>query len=282
MWTLSTVAKAITGTAVVLMLCAAGVALNAQQSPKAKINTAQPRSAKPSDQEVLVQWAQANSICRDGPYSLEEGPCATRTRLDNELEVRGYCFGQGATAGYQQSWAKCMTADEVAAASARFEEEAATSEQEYAFRQYEAHSVVVTSFMKAPIGWLQKDFDVTIAYDGCWTVEGVTQCHIAHPDPRLCPSRTPCTDLTFDFESGRLTGLGFGLDKENWDVLRSRAETLPGAPIIQQGAVGPMTITSVSWPANELYLSFLQYSGTDIRGGPIAAPFRVGLRNHLP
>ena len=107
------------GITILAVLCIGGalgafVVVKFSASPKSQAPETAPLLAGPegaSEQVVaLIQrWDEANDACRRSAAEKMEKGCIARGELDAQLERLGWCFGEGAEAGYLAKWAPCRT-----------------------------------------------------------------------------------------------------------------------------------------------------------------------------
>ena len=64
---------------------------------------------RPSDDDVIARWQEANGFCRGGSGDQAEtwAWCAVRDSLDQVLGTRGWCYGKKEQAGFEMTWHKC-------------------------------------------------------------------------------------------------------------------------------------------------------------------------------
>lgn len=62
-------------------------------------------------QEIVALYYDANSGCRGGAGNDPQtyGACGARDAYSRLLEERDWCWGQNATAGFQEFWAPCVS-----------------------------------------------------------------------------------------------------------------------------------------------------------------------------
>jgi hypothetical protein len=58
-------------------------------------------AAKPSTEELLESWHQANGLCRGGSGDEPMAWCAVRDGIDEVLSIRGWCYGKQGQAGFE-------------------------------------------------------------------------------------------------------------------------------------------------------------------------------------
>jgi len=68
-----------------------------------------PSQPEESIQVLLSQEAQANEVCRGGNHTPDDDVCKLRDSLDQELNARGWCYGQGAASDADSVWAPCRS-----------------------------------------------------------------------------------------------------------------------------------------------------------------------------
>jgi hypothetical protein len=234
----------------------------------------------PTREELLSRWAVLNSECRDGPYSIEEGPCLERTRLDKQLNALGLCYGQGARASYENKWKPCLSPEALAAVNAQIAaEHAAISEEgarDAAASVWENRRQRITGQFSAPIGVSLTAFEEAFSPTTCWDSEVLHQCEIENPPEMACPMTTGCRSVTYTFREGVLIGVDARVDRGLWLLLLSSTRTAYGEPEVREILIGPMTTEYRRWRSATGYFTFVRYGGQNTDGKPISDSYTVG------